>query len=504
MKKYFFISFLLFLTVSQAQTFEVSGMIFLDQNGNGIKEPSEESLKNVLVSNGKMLTSTNGKGKFIIDAETNDAIFPVLPKGYSFNKKSSWWFPVQPLTRTTTSQKIKGVDFGLLPSPSKVNFKALIIGDIQVGDQQELWYADQSILSELRQREDYDFSIFLGDLVNDKPELFKPLKEMINNFKNPFWMVYGNHDKNSQRNHKTQHLDFSEAFGPTRYAFFKEDVLFIILNSIEPVGDYGYNGNYSASDLDFLSALLKQVKGDQLLVISQHIPLGMMDNKQKFLELLENRKNILLLSGHTHTVFQNFRKRNNQPAIHELTAGAVSGYWWTGEKDWQGIPLALMQDGTPRGYFEIHFSKTPEGTDYQLHYKGVGLSTERQLSLWFGATNTEISNTLSGDERTIFANVFAGSTETEVQMRIDGREWQPMGRRRILDPFVNRIKKLQSKKLYPNGISRRSPYLSRESAHIWKGLLPAKLEEGLHKLEVLAKDEYGLDHRESAWFWVKE
>lgn len=503
MKKYLFISFLLFNAVSQAQTFEVSGLIFLDQNGNGIKESSEESLKNVLVSNGKVLTSTNGKGKFSITAESGDVIFPVLPQGYSFNKKSNWWFPVQPQT-STSKPKIKGVDFGLLPSLPKANFKALIIGDIQVGDQEELWYADQSILSELRQREDYDFSIFLGDLVNDNPELFNPLKEMIQDLKKPFWMVYGNHDKNSQRNHEDQHLDFSEAFGPTRYAFFKEDVLFIILNSIEPVGAYGYNGNYSTSDLDFLSALLKRVPKDQLLVISQHIPLGMMDNKQKFLELLKNKRKILLLSGHTHTVFQNFRKRNNNPEIHELTAGAVAGHWWTGEKDWQGVPLALMQDGTPRGYFEIHFSKTPEGTDYELRYKGVGLSPEKQMSLWFGTQGTEILSALSEDERTLFANVFAGSTATQVQLRVNGREWQKMSPIRILDPFVNRIKELQSEKLYPNGISRRSPYLSRGSGHIWKGFLPVDLEKGLHKLEVLAKDKYGLDHRESTWFWVKE
>lgn len=37
--------------------------------------------------------------------------------------------------------------------------------------------------------------------------------------------------------------------------------------------------------------------------------------------------------------------------VHELVTGASCGFWWVGEKDWEGIPSALMQCGTPRNYF---------------------------------------------------------------------------------------------------------------------------------------------------------
>jgi hypothetical protein len=276
--------------------------------------------------------------------------------------------------------------------------------------------------------------------------------------------------------------------------------LFVVLNTIEPVGKYGYNGNYGANDLQFLSELLKETGENQLLVISQHIPLGMLDNKSELLEIMKNQERVLLLSGHTHTVFQNFRNGSEGQQIHELTAGAVSGHWWTGEKDWQGVPLALMQCGTPRGYFEIDFSEDKEGTDYQIKYKGVGLAKEKQISIWLGAPGIEVQNVLTPEDSSFLVNVFAGSEKTEVQYRINEDEWQPMERERIIDPFISRIKKLQEEKKYPNLVSRRSPYLSRSSSHVWKSAIPTNLKEGYHKLEVWVRDIYGLDHRESLWF----
>lgn len=501
--KQFFIFYIFFCVgLCQAQTFEVSGVIFLDENGNGLKDPFEEPLRNVRVSNGKTLTSSNRKGNYTIEAEPGDKVFPILSQGYSFNKGKTWWFSVSSQTQDF-SKRIKGADFGLITSPLKANFKALIIGDIQVGDHEELWYADQSILSELRQRDDYDFSIFLGDLVNDEPQLFKPLSQRIKNLQKPTWSVYGNHDKNSIHSHKFQHKDYSEFFGPTTYAFYKEKVLFVVLNTIEPVGKYGYNGKYGANDLQFLSELLKETGENQLLVISQHIPLGMLDNKSELLEIVKKQERVLLLSGHTHTVFQNFRNRGEGQQFHELTAGAVSGHWWTGEKDWQGVPLALMQCGTPRGYFEVDFSQNKDGIDYQIKFKGVGLTKEKQASIWLGDPGLEVKNVITPKDSQFFVNVFAGSEKTQVQYRINDGDWKIMERERIIDPFIRRIKELQDEKKYPDSISRRSPYLSRSSSHIWKSTIPTDLQEGYHKLEIRANDHYGLDHQEVKWFWMK-
>lgn len=499
MKYTFLICFCIFFSLSHAQTLEVSGVVFIDENANGIRESSEKTLRNVLVSNGVELVETNRKGRFKLTVEKGAAVFPVLPSGYSFNKQHPWWYLAD--EETSRQKSRREVDFGLIRIPHKEDFRTLVIGDIQVEDEEELGYADRSILSELRKRNDYDFSIFLGDLVNDEPGMFPSVKRMMGELQKPAWSVYGNHDRNTAHPHPYQHLDYSTHFGPATYSFFQEEVLFVVLNTIEPVGKFGYDGSYAATDLQFLAELLKKKEDHQLLVISQHIPLPMMDNKEALLELLEDQEKVLLLSGHTHTVFQNYRETGKGSQIHELTAGAVSGHWWTGQKDWQGIPLSLMQDGTPRGYFEIDFFRKKKSTDYQIRYKAVGLAPDYQLSLWFGAPGTEITRRLTKENTDIIANVFAGDPGTLVSLRVDEGEWQEMQRTRMIDPYVSRIKDLQDEKLYPDQVSKRSPYLSRSSSHIWTGNAGEDLEAGLHKLEVWARNDKGLDHRETAWFW---
>src|SRR5690606_36184870 len=123
-------------------------------------------------------------------------------------------------------------------------------------------------------------SIFLGDLVNDEPRMFPMVKDLVSDLEKPNWFVYGNHDRNSAREHRYQHLDYNSSFGPSTYAFYRGKVLFVVMNTIEPAGKYGYDGNYSSSDLEFLKNLLGRTGNENLLVVSQHIPLGWMKNKQ--------------------------------------------------------------------------------------------------------------------------------------------------------------------------------------------------------------------------------
>src|SRR3712207_8265829 len=44
--------------------------------------------------------------------------------------------------------------------------------------------------------------------------------------------------------------------------------------------------------------------------------------------------------------------------VHELGTGASCGFWWVGEKDWQGVPAALQQGGAPRNYFVMEDRKS--------------------------------------------------------------------------------------------------------------------------------------------------
>ena len=481
--KFCFFYCLCISTVSNAQT--------IHSWANGFVSVHNKSLKNIMVSNGDTIVKTNNKGLFKIPIKERQVIFPILPSGYTYSDKKKWWYNIQ--NNLDSNSNIE-VNFRLKKIKGKKEFKFLAIGDIQVGDNQELLQATQSIMKELLNRDDYDFSIYLGDLVNDSPDLFMPLKKLVDDVKQPSWVVYGNHDRNFNTDKINQSNLFREHFGSETYAFFRNNVLFVSLNSITPEGKYGYKGIYQNNQIKFLAQLLNAVKPNQPIVISQHIPLLGMKNKQELLNILNPFKNVLVLSAHTHRVFQNEINMPSGNIIHELNAGAVCGNWWTGQKDWQGIPLSLMSCGTPRGYFEINFNRD----NYKIKYKGVDLPSSKQYSVWLGDYNSEPLSPLS-ESNEFYVNVYSGSEHTNVSVELLNKDIITLEKHRIVDPFVNYIKRSQKEEKSPDRNSKKSPYLRTKSSHIWKGVFPKSLEKGYHKVKITIKDPKFLTIEESFW-----
>ena len=469
----------------------VMGKVFLDRNRNNQLDAFERGLNKVWVSNGDTIVQTNKKGEYLIRVKKGQILFPILPSKYTYADGKNWWHIVADSVSNNFSY-----DFGLIKQKTKKEFKFLAIGDIQVGDTTELLQASNSVLKELTNRNDYDFSIYLGDLVNDEPILFKPLNRMIQEIDRPAWLVYGNHDRDFNATKVEQSNLFNMHFGPDTYAFFRNEVLFITLNSIKPIGKYGYEGVYTKDQLRFLRSMVLKVSKDYPIVISQHIPFVGMKNKDEVLQILNDYSKVLFLSGHTHTVFQNYINTPAGNTIHELTVGAVSGNWWTGQKSWEGIPLSLMQCGTPRGYFEIDFKKG----SYKLKYKGVDLPEEKQLSIWSGEYNGEPTSFLSKSNE-FYVNFFSGSNRTSVAMKFQEYPLQYLDKVQKMDPFVAFIRRSQSEQKSPDGHSRRSPYLRKPSRHLWKGKLPENLEPGIYKVDILVQDPKIKDFQQSIWLW---
>lgn len=466
-----------------------------DTWANGQVFTEKKALKHIMVSNGDTIVKTDHKGLFKIPIKKGQVVFPILPSGYTYANSKKWWYNIPYNLEANYDFEI---NFELQKIKEKKAFKFLAIGDIQVGDDSELLQATQSVLKELLNRNDYDFSIYLGDLVNDAPELFIPLKKLVDDVAQPSWVVYGNHDRNFKTDKANQPNLFRENFGSETYAFFRNKVLFVSLNSITPEGKYGYKGIYQKNQLTFLAQLLTTVKPNQPIVISQHIPFVGMKNKEELIKILNPFKNILFLSGHTHTVFQNEIKMPSGNTIHELTAGAVCGNWWTGQKDWQGIPLSLMSCGTPKGYFEIDFNKE----DYKIKYKGIDLPSSKQFSVWLGDYNAKPLSTLS-ENNEFYVNVFSGSEHSKVSVKLPNNEVISLNKDRVVDPFVNYIKRSQKEEKSPDKNSKKSAYLRTKSRHIWKGVFPDSLEKGYTKVEITIEDPKFLTIKESFWVFKK-
>lgn len=463
----------------------ISGKVFLDKNGNGIQDRSEHGIKAVPVSNGRDVVLTDKDGNFSISVADGESLFPIIPSGYTSSsgdiiRSSDFLFK--------TRQSKDKVDFALKKEKQPEHFTLGAIGDIQMGNPQELDYANQTIIPELAGRKDIQLAVWLGDLVNNRLELFEDVREMIRCTEIPSWVLPGNHDRITN-GHTLQDSLFNCYFGASAYAFNYGNVHFIILNNVAPDSKRGYKARISDRQMTFIKNDLSYVPKDRFVVFCQHIPLVHTENIEDLKTLLNGRNKLFALSGHTHRVSRHFIPIGNA-VMQELVAGATCGHWWVGEKDWLGVPLALMQCDAPRNYFTIEFS--PD--DYQIHFKGVGLDSERQMDIWVQGCDTidrHVKDFREFARGEIFANIYGGSDSTEVSIQIGNTLPVRMEKVEVTAPTVTRQNQWYKDKIYPTKISRRSPLRKSASTHLWHFRLPENLMPGIYPIRIEAKDTYG-------------
>jgi len=168
--------------------------------------------------------------------------------------------------------------------------------------------------------------------------------------------------------------------------------------------------------------------------------------------ILKDRNNLLLVSGHTHTVRRHVLEFPGGMKVEELVAGASCGTWWRGVPDEYGIPVATMGCGAPRGYFTSEFSRK----DYSLGYKVVGRPDSVQASAF-----------QTGDG--LLLNVYGGHLDGELKLLMpDG--WKTCRRAAVQAPECKAISD------YNSSLTRAErrelgrayiPMLNRHSPHVW-------------------------------------
>ena len=451
----------------------IQGKVFIDRNENGLQDKNERGLKDILISNGVDFVKTNAKGEFSICAKIGQSIFPILPSDYGLvsPKQSS---VVNGLFYYLSPQKQSDqiISFALKKQHVPTIFKIGAIGDVQVENAEELTYASKSIFSELMNRKDINFNIFLGDLVNNVPELLDDVKNVIEELPQSSWTLVGNHDRNVSNQDALNDV-FNDNFGADNYAFNYGNRHFIVLNNVFATGKHAYEGRISDEQLQFIKNDLSYVNKSTPIIISQHIPMMGVKNREMVFDLLKDYENVLILSGHTHVVTRHIFK-NGQ--IHELGAGATCGTWWRGEKDSEGVPEALMHCGAPRGYFTVEFGKDT----YDIKFKAVGMDTAKQMALTL-------------DSNSFVANIYAGSDSSKVFIQVDNGEWLPMKKERKAAPQVVDIIAKNKNKVYPTANNTVNPLRVRNSSHIWTSPLTRNDKVKQTVIRIKASDNYGLD-----------
>lgn len=466
----------------------IEGCVYEDGNQNGIQDKGEKGISGIAISNGDTVLLADKQGHFRIRLSKGNSIFPILPNNWTLLSNqivNSGFYYWNSHGDTETQQ----INFGLNKKKVNKHFSINAIGDVQVGNSQELDYASRSLWPELLQADSSSFNIFLGDLVNNNLNLFPAIKQMMELLPVQSWTVIGNHDRDADSIRINQTFSYNTAFGSATYAFNEGNVHFIVLNNVYGKGTRSYVGKISDSQLRFVSNDLKLVPKNAQIVLCMHIPLVHTTNSSALIEILEGRGNVLALTGHMHQVERNFL-HGQDVCVHELVTGASCGFWWVGEKDWEGIPSALMQCGTPRNYFVFDFTKK----DYSFRYKGIGMDASRQMNIWIAgidSTDVYIDELRNKHQGEMLVTVYGASDSTIVRCRLDNGEWLLCEKKEELDVNVARVRSWNQLKIYPTRFNRRNPFRRQFSPQIWGLQLPKECCEGVHLIAVEASDQWG-------------
>ncbi len=516
----FFLAYI-FSVVTIAQN-QVSGTVYEDLNENQKLNRKEQGIPGVAVSNGTEVVLTDEKGEYTLPIGNDNIVFVIKPSGFKFpvneyNLPQFYYIhkpegsPALEFAGTPPTGPLPDeINFGLIPQQESNSFRILAFGDPQPYTKQEMEYFHRAVASELKDAQNVEFGISLGDLVGDDLNLFQPYKEAVQEVGIPWHNVLGNHDINFDVQHDSLTDETYEThFGPATYSCNYGKVHFIILDDIlypDPRDGESYWGGLREDQFRFIENNLKYVPKDHLIVLSIHIPFN--DNKDhgpfnfnhqvRLFKLLKDFPHTLSLSAHTHRQNQlllGSEEGWQQKGVHHhYNVGTTSGDWYSGRLNEKGIPVSTMRDGTPKGYAYINF----DDNRYTIDYKAFDKEPEYKMALF--TPNLVVQNTWANAQ--IVVNFFIGSPNDSLVYKIDDGEWEKMRHNPRHDPFY--VKEIVEWDFTEEPIPGRRPSNPVESSHTWTGFLPTDLELGEHTVYIKAYDMFGREYRAERKFRVVE
>ena len=503
----------LLMSAANADAQTLSGTVFDDRDGDGLQGRGESGIADVALSNGRALVSTDARGRYRLPVSPGQTVFVIKPAGWRLpgndTARPGAWRHLPAVTPVTlkyggiaTTRLPPAFDVGLRRAPVGDGWlEVRVFADPQVKSRTDVGYYARDIIDSVLaesgpERRAPELGLSLGDIVDDKLELYPALNAETRRIGVPWLHVAGNHDLDFDTTHDEDSLlTFRNTFGPDTFAWEENEAAFIGFDDViyRPGQSPAYIGGLRDDQFAFLEAYLPRVSKNRLLVLAMHIPLFEPEGRDTFRDadrtrlfaLLREFPNVLILSGHSHTQrhWRHDARTGWQGAapLHEYNVGAACGAFWTGAKDASGIPDTIMADGTPNGYASLgigrdgdytlgwHVARDPQGAQIGLHAPKV---LRRGAYPAYG----------------VFANVYMGRDDTRVEFRIDDGEWKPMRRTVAPDPRVLRENLRDADAETLRGYDRSPEAVF--SPHLWRGTLPTDLAAGTHRIEVRAFDAW--------------
>ena len=332
----------------------LTGIVFNDANGNGVRDAGERGLPNVVVSDQRDVVVTDANGAFSLPgADAKGLVFVSVPDGW--RAVGSFWRPVA----------AGSIAFGLASAPRVTSFTFVHGSDTHV--------SAQSVGRMRRFRALSDsvapsFVIVTGDLVRDALRVgekeatgyYELFDAEARQFKTPVWTVPGNHE-NFGIERDTSHVDASHPLygrgmyhhyrGPDYYSFTFGGVHFVGLNTVD-IDDKWYYGHVDSTQLAWLEKDLAKIPASMPVVTFDHIPFfsaaesinGYMagppapsivtvngvttfrhtvGNAKDVLARFRNRRLVLALGGHVHIRERLLYEIDGTPTRFEQSAAIV-------------------------------------------------------------------------------------------------------------------------------------------------------------------------------------
>jgi len=492
----------------------VTGVVFHDRNGNGVRDRFDAGIRGVALSNGREVVRSDIRGRYRLPVDDDFTLFVVKPSGWAVetdaNNLPRFYYSHKPAGSVDsyfpgiapTGPRPASIDFPLTRRREASVFDVVLFGDTQPYQVSEVDLLSHDIVEELI-GVDAAFGITLGDVVGDDLSLFEPLNRSVGLIGIPWYNVPGNHDLNFDANGDSNSDEtFERTYGPGSYAFEYGRAHFIVLDDVVYGGlletgntTQNYVGGLSDDQLSFVRGYLAHVPRDHLVVVAMHIPLAgpapifEVPQRRELFAALESHPNSFSIASHMHTQSHEFfgpdEGHHGPSPHHHLIQGTTSGSWWLGAPDEVGIPHATMRDGTPNGYSILHI----DGSDYAIRYKVARRPVDYQMNIFA----PDAVAAAESNETEVLVNVFAGSDRSRVEMRLGAAgAWVPLIRVDRPDPYFLALKRREAES--SDRPARPLPPAD-PSRHLWRGTLPADPPVGTSWLEVRTTDMFGATHR---------
>ena len=533
----------------------VTGTVFVDRNRSSAQDRNERGLADVTVSNGRVVTTTDSKGRYELPVEDNMTVFVTQPRGYQVpvDDDNVAQFHYHHLPAGSPELRYGGLE-PTGPVPDELNFPltastetrtpeqhCAIGADVQTYNAKEAEYARAGVFADLAERDDYAGCgvLFIGDVVGDNLSLFDETRDLTRTLNGPARFLPGNHDLDFDSPARDHNFDtFRAQLGPEYFSYDAGKAHVVALSTIEYPGTTSrYTYGLGERQLEWLRNDIAAVPEDRAIVLAGHSPLlefwysdsHRTKQLREIYDILEGRE-VISLGGHTH-MSENLREgdlmagwkdllgEDGLPFTH-LTVGAVSGHWYAGRQLDAGYPTSVQRDGTPPGVLTLDIKNTEITERYTVrgddgaHQLSLGLNTPRYRD-WFTANRSNVGSapelaeplSVSREELAgtwLTTNFWMGSTGSTVQVRVDGGSPVEAERTQQLQGEGVRIGAEWSD---PTANLETLPHgggLVERTMHLWRLELPADLAVGEHTAEVTATDVHGREFTQSLTFEVTE